>query len=244
MSFQSTVTATQAIGVIGDLLSDAPLIADVATIVSGDAANNIIGRAFSITTGAVQAGPPSNATIVQAGGTGRFFGILANSKVYASQGAGGDPLAPTLTVPNQTIGEFISAGELIVLLPAAASIGDLVYYDNTTGVLGTTAPTFTGTGAIATTTLTVSAATAGSIGVGTILSGANVTPGTIVTALGTGTGGTGTYTVSPSQTAASAAIAAPSVAPSGKTFVPNARVSRFAVTGAGPAAISLNNGAI
>lgn len=59
------------------------------------------------------------------------------------------------------------------------------------------------TGSITTTTLTVTAVTSGFIGVGSELSGPNVTAGTYVTALGTGTGGTGTYTISPSQTAAS-----------------------------------------
>lgn len=64
------------------------------------------------------------------------------------------------------------------------------------------------TGAISGTTLTVSAVTSGSLAVGQQLAGANVTPGTTITALGTGSGGTGTYTVTPSQTAASGAITA------------------------------------
>lgn len=64
------------------------------------------------------------------------------------------------------------------------------------------------TGAIATTTLTVSAVTSGSLAVGDIISGTGVTVGTTITALGTGTGGVGTYTVSVSQTVASTAITA------------------------------------
>lgn len=62
------------------------------------------------------------------------------------------------------------------------------------------------TGAIAGTTLTVSAVASGTLAVGSKLSGANVSADTYITALGTGTGGTGTYTVSVSQTAASATI--------------------------------------
>lgn len=62
------------------------------------------------------------------------------------------------------------------------------------------------TGAISTTTLTVSAVTSGTIQVGQPISGTGVTAGTIITALGTGTGGVGTYTVGTSQTVASTTI--------------------------------------
>lgn len=63
------------------------------------------------------------------------------------------------------------------------------------------------TGAISTTTLTVTAVAAGSIRIGTTISGTGVTPGTVITQQNTGTaGGTGTYTVNISQTVASTAI--------------------------------------
>lgn len=64
------------------------------------------------------------------------------------------------------------------------------------------------TGAISTTTLTVSAVTSGTLAVGQPITGTGVTAGTVITALGTGTGGTGTYTVSASQTVSSTAITA------------------------------------
>lgn len=64
------------------------------------------------------------------------------------------------------------------------------------------------TGAIAGTTLTVSAVTSGTLAVGQTISGSGVTAGTKITALGTGTGGVGTYTVSETQTAASTTITA------------------------------------
>jgi hypothetical protein len=69
---------------------------------------------------------------------------------------------------------------------------------------------FKGTGSISGTTLTISAVTSdpiavGGLAVGNMLSGTNVTPGTMIRALGTGTGGTGTYTVDRSQTVASTA---------------------------------------
>lgn len=57
-------------------------------------------------------------------------------------------------------------------------------------------------------TLTVSAVTSGVLALGQTLSGAGVTAGTLIWALGTGAGGTGTYFVSPSQTASSTSITA------------------------------------
>lgn len=62
------------------------------------------------------------------------------------------------------------------------------------------------TGSIATTTLTVTAVSSGTIEIGQKLTGSGITAGTMITALGTGVGGTGTYTVDTSQTAASTSI--------------------------------------
>jgi len=73
-----------------------------------------------------------------------------------------------------------------------------------------TPTSFSGTGSITTTNsvgiLNITAVAAGSIGVGTIISGTGVTSGTQVTALGTGTGGIGTYIVSSPQTVSSTTI--------------------------------------
>jgi hypothetical protein len=64
------------------------------------------------------------------------------------------------------------------------------------------------TGSIATTTLTVTAVTSGTLSVGQTISGSGITSGTKITALGTGLGGTGTYTVDTSQTASSTTVTA------------------------------------
>lgn len=66
--------------------------------------------------------------------------------------------------------------------------------------------TATFTGAISTTTLTVSAITQGSIQIGQLVVGAGVTAGTKVTAFGNGRGGTGTYTLSASSSVSSEAM--------------------------------------
>ena len=62
------------------------------------------------------------------------------------------------------------------------------------------------TGAIAGTTLTVSAVTSGTLKIGQTIEGSGVTDGTIIKAFGTGSGGVGTYTVSASQTVSSTTI--------------------------------------
>lgn len=76
-----------------------------------------------------------------------------------------------------------------------------------TTALGATGPTQASfTGAIATTTLTVSAITSGTISVGQQVTGAGISSPTFITAILTGTGGVGTYTVSLSQTVSSGTL--------------------------------------
>jgi len=58
-------------------------------------------------------------------------------------------------------------------------------------------------GSVATTVLTVTSMSSGTLAVGQQLFGIGVTPQTVITALGTGTGGVGTYTINLSQTVTS-----------------------------------------
>lgn len=69
-----------------------------------------------------------------------FAGFLVNPKVYALTGTSGNPLAATLTLPNDGIAELLTMGTIIVTVPASCAIGDLVVYDNTTGAISTIAP--------------------------------------------------------------------------------------------------------
>jgi len=230
MAFQSTVSANQAYGVPGELAFEGPLRAQPYTLVSVDAAYNVFGRAFTVTSEGVAA----------AGGVGVFAGILVNPKASVSYGTTSGPLAPANSLANNMIGELATMGEFFVTLPASANIGDRVYYDNTTGILGSVGD-FSGTGSISTTTLTISAvdARSGVLAVGSQITGPNILPGTYITALGTGSGGTGTYTVNQSQTAASASVKSNGLTPSGKTAIANGRVEHFDVGGAGLAVIKL-----
>lgn len=77
-----------------------------------------------------------------------------------------------------------------------------------TGLNGSPGTIVSFTGAIAGTTLTVSAVSSGTLAVGQTVLGSGITAGTRITALGTGTGLTGTYTVNNSQTVSSEAMSA------------------------------------
>lgn len=136
MGFQSSVSLQQGFGVPGELYTDSPWRAESFTLVSADAAYNIIGAtAYTITSqGVAEAG---------SGGALGFAGILANPKEQSLVGVGGDPLAPSLTLPNQAQASLVTMGTMIVTLPDVAEIGDYVLFDNTTGALETMAPSGT-----------------------------------------------------------------------------------------------------
>lgn len=222
--FQSTVNIFNALGIPGELAFNGPIRAGSYNLTSSGTPN-VVGYAYTVLAGANPdpsgaAGNAGNATV---GGTGVFAGILMNPKEYALRGTSlGGPLAASLVLPDYEIGDLLLMGEVFVNLPGPASIGDLVSYDALTGALNSFAPTTRFTATIATTTLTVSAVAAGSLQVGSLISGAGVTPGTYITALGTGLGGTGTYTINNSQTVGSATA----------MTAPNTPVPAFSVTGA------------
>ena len=230
MAFQSTVNQYQGFGVPGDLFNEGPVRSKPYILDSADAAYNIMGRAFTVTSEGVAA----------AGGTGVFAGILIGPKEQAMVGTSSGTLAPTLTLPDNTVAQLLDMGEVIVALPAAAAIGDKIAYDTTTGALSTVAPVATFTAAQSATTLTVSAITAGVLGIGSVVTQASGSVSRII-ALGTGTGGTGTYTVDTSQAVSSGAATATSVAGSGKAFVPNAVISQYTPAAAGLAVAKLTN---
>lgn len=133
MSFQSTVRSLLAAGVVGEIIFDGPHRAEPRILNTTDAANNVIGRAFTQVA--------ASDTDVEAGGTGVFAGILANPLEYASYGTAADgPLAPTITLPNNTGASLVKMGTMIVALTTGANIGDEVCYVNATGELLAVAP--------------------------------------------------------------------------------------------------------
>jgi hypothetical protein len=132
MTFQSTVYPFQGAGVAGEYYDNrANNNASVFILDSVDAANNVFARVFTVTTEGV----------ARAGGTGVFAGFMVNPKQHAAYGTiANGPLAPTMTLPNGVTAAMCYFGEIWVNLPAAADIGDIVLYDNTTGDLTTIAP--------------------------------------------------------------------------------------------------------
>lgn len=131
-SFQSTVYFKQGFGVVGTIYDDGPRRAQPFYIVSASAAYNVFGNGFSITSQG----------IANAGNTGSqiFAGLLINPKGQPLYGSSGNPLSPSIVLPNNVNAELCTEGSVIVSLPAPCNIGDFVLYDNTTGALTTVAP--------------------------------------------------------------------------------------------------------
>jgi hypothetical protein len=138
MPFQSSVAFKAGFGVQGELYDDSAVRAEPFLLNSANAAYNIIGAtAYSVVSEGVAA----------AGNTGTqiFAGILANPKNHALRGIAGNPLAPSLVLPNGVEASLVNMGCMVVLLPlpnapGQINIGDLVIFDNTTGALSTIAP--------------------------------------------------------------------------------------------------------
>lgn len=130
MGFQSSVSLKQGFGIVGDIYTDGPLRVQSLALNSTDAANNIVGRAFTLVSEGY----------AQAGGSGAFVGIMVNSKSQANYGTSGNTLAPSLAVANARQAEFLKMGEVVVYLNSAADIGDAVAYDDDTGELYAGAP--------------------------------------------------------------------------------------------------------
>lgn len=236
MGFQSSVALNQGFGVVGEIVFEGPL-RSTPGVLKGTAANIAVGRAFTIDPADGQYQPGVL-------GAANFGGILANPKELQSIGTSANgPLAPTLLVPAGTVGEFVNMGLLVVALLNAANIGDKVTYATADGQLSALPQQVSMTGSITTTVLTVTAVASGSAPLlpGTVISGPNIVPGTVIISNGTGTGGTGTYNVSVSQTAASGAVSGDSVAASGQVIIPRAKVVRYANAAAGLAVIALTD---
>ncbi len=149
MAFQTAVNTQIGFGVVGELAYEGPLRAQPGILDSTDAANNVVGRAFSIKLGATGSWAAGSAgaadpkpIAMEAGGNGPFGGILANPKVYALAGTvAGGTLAASLTLPNDTVAEFVTETPgIVVTFPATTNAGDWVYYLQADGTLVTTAP--------------------------------------------------------------------------------------------------------
>ena len=119
-------------------------------------------------------------------------------------------LSGTIAVGQAIFGNNISQNTVITALgTGTGGVGTYTVSNSqttaSTSINSVTSPAIV-TGAIAGTTLTVSAVTSGTLRIGQTIEGTGVTDGTIIKAFGTGSGGVGTYTVSASQTVSSTTI--------------------------------------
>ena len=133
-TFQSGVNITLGFGIPGELIVDGPQRVD--SLILGSAGGTI-GLAFTKSNSTNVA--TMGGTIVN--GTSVFAGILVNPKTYALDGYNSSgTLDPSMLVPPYSQGEFLTMGTIVVNIVGSANIGDLVQYNNTTGVLSAVVP--------------------------------------------------------------------------------------------------------
>jgi hypothetical protein len=247
MGFQTSVRYDYAFGVPGEIKFDGPSRVQPGFINSASAAYNIVGA--TIFTQPVAGGAVVAGGAIGPGSGNVFFGLLVNPKLYASFGTtSGGPLDPTLTLPNNVEAEFMLTGYVVVSVPAACHIGDLLTYNLVTGALATVSPQASFTGVIAVTTgiltVTARAADATIVPGALALAGTSVPAGTVITAqlssteAGGALGGNGTYQTNIVTAVASTAMTAPNSAPSGSGLVPNSVIDKFQQTASGGLALA------
>jgi len=144
-------------------------------------------------TGTPPAGAVTTASI--AAGTGSVTASIAGSILdVTAVGSGSIRPGAILSGSGVTSGTRVTAQ----LDGTAGGVGTYLVTPAQTTASTTVSATFG--------VMTVTAVASGTLAVGQVLSGANVTASSFITGYGTGTGGVGTYYVSPTQTAASATV--------------------------------------
>jgi|GEM_PF-6302249 len=181
-------TVTLTTNAINPLTSYQPLILKVTGLISAD-------MTYIIPAGV------GGQWVVQNLTSGGYNVIIKTPVAFSGTGS---ISGSTLTIATTTTG--------------ALTIGSYVYgtgVPSNTFILSGTGPytlnntvSFSGTGSISGTTLTIATAASGQLRVGSVItdSGSLVTAGTYITALGTGAGTVGTYTVNNSQTVATTVL--------------------------------------
>jgi len=125
-TFQQAVNYDYGFGIPGEIVRDGPVRSHPGLINTGTPANNVFGRGF---TQAAAGGT------VAAGGTGVFFGLLANPKQHASFGGAAGPLSPSFALPNQVVADFATFAIIVAQLSTAATIGQQVQMSQADGSL-------------------------------------------------------------------------------------------------------------
>jgi len=202
MAFQTVMNVTQAPGVAGDFASTNPRHSTLSV------PGGFVAGTSGLTVGLFAWADSATGTILSNNGVGLptcFVHRNENAMITAYLGEFG------MTIPaGFPVGDQFDGGDFWCKNAGSGSttIGMKAYANYANGSItfaasGSPPAGASFTGAISTTTLTVSAVASGTLAVGQPITGAGVTAGTYITALGTGTGNTGTYTVSASQTVTS-----------------------------------------
>ena len=133
MTFQSTIRLTQTTGIIGEIIRGGPCRVRPLNVNSNGGTPNTVGKAFTFDASVDDECGPGDV------GGGAFAGVLTVPKNYALAGTvAGGSLAPTLDLPDQTNAEILSMGSIITNLDPVGTgkIGEGIFYDKLTGVLG------------------------------------------------------------------------------------------------------------
>lgn len=130
MPFQSAVNFDLAYGVPGEFAFDGPRRAEPGIL----AAAAVVGRVCTEDPAVPGSWTPGlvASSIRQS--------VLTSPKQYALTGTAGNTLSPSLELPANASGEFATMGQIWVISSTANKPGDVVYFNNTTGAISTTAP--------------------------------------------------------------------------------------------------------
>ena len=234
LEFQTAVYTDLPVGIPGDIPFISGAHDDTTQLVNSSLATpNVIGYAYTYNTDGT----------VRCGGSGAFAGIAINPRSYTNFGASSDPLAPNFAVPDGTALHLRRLGPVNVLFGAAATIGNQVLFNKTTGEISSQGAIASFVASQTTTVLTVASITAGftgKIGVGVDIKDSTGAIIGKVISLGTGTGGAGTYNLNTSASVGSATFTCQSSAPAGYTQILDAKVDRN-ITEAGVGGISIQS---
>lgn len=166
------------------------------------AAATSFSNAAALINTALNASEPTEATVTASLAINSFTGAIAGSILTVSAVASG------LIVPGQVItGAGIAAATTVQSQLTGVTGSTGTYQLNNSQTIGSEAMVASGAG------LNVTVTSSGTVAIGQTVTGAGVTAGTIVTALGTGSGGNGTYAVNISQTVASESMTLLATAP-------------------------------
>jgi len=151
MTLQTAVGYQQAFGVPGERAKDTPYRVLPGLLIStADPTTNVVGRAAQVKAGATGSFPVAGDAGVNPktmnvscdkGAAGVFAGLIVEPKAYYSLGTqAGGSLAPTFTLPDNTVVQLATEGDWVVSLAAASNPGDVAYYNFNTGVITGAAP--------------------------------------------------------------------------------------------------------